>query len=261
MKTFSYSYYFALVAGYTVSLLGWWLVDRWKPNIWKSNPDFQFQHPWRETLWALAAAVATVAMGQLYSGGMLLPKSFIAGTAITAALNQIIIFLPFILLLALRRQPLTTAWLPSNAVIARLGTGMVLALCAVSGFVLIRDPLQSLPEVLQNVYDPKNLGYSVQVFLQDVAIAVLFVRFRSAVGKKWFLIATVSIAFLFSVSHYPLKLNQGLSFLLATRDVIIDGILVSGIIYVLQRSKDILWFWWIHFAMDMMQFCTGDPTL
>jgi hypothetical protein len=52
-------------------------------------------------------------------------------------------------------------------------------------------------------------------------------------------------------------LAEGQAFGPATRDVLIDGALVSGAVFVLQKSKDIVWFWRVHFAMDMMQFHSG----
>jgi hypothetical protein len=260
MNSYSSSYYIALTCGYSVALFGWGLLRAWKPALWNSGPEYHFSHPWWDTLWAFVAAIATIAIGQLYSGGLLIPKGSISGVVLTEALNQSIIFSPFIALLLLRRQPLSTAWLPSHHLPVRIAIGMGLALLAVLGFVLMRGQLGEFGTILGSVYHPKNVGYAVQIFLEELAIAVVFVRFRAAVGKKWFLGVLISVAFLFSVSHYPAKIGEGLSFLAATRDVIIDGALVSAVVYVLQRSKDIVWFWWIHFAMDMMQFYTGNTT-
>jgi hypothetical protein len=251
----------ALTAGYAVGLFGWWMINRWKPGVWNSDPEYHFTHPWWDTVWAFVAAIATIAIGQLYTGGWLLPKASVLGTVLTEALNQAIIFSPFILLLIIRRQPFTTAWLSFRHVPERLIAGLGLAIAAICTFVLFRQPSDTLGAILGNVYHPKNAGLAVQIFLEDIAIAVVFVRFRSAVGPKRFLIVLITVAFLFSASHYPSKLGEGLSFITATRDVIIDGALASAIVYVLQRSKDVLWFWCLHFAMDMMQFYTGNPTM
>jgi hypothetical protein len=237
------------------------MTNRWKPGLWNSDPEYHFIQPWWDTLWAFLAALATIAIGQLYTRGMLLPKGSIVDPVLTEALNQMIIFSPFILLLIVRRQPFTTAWLSSRHLVERLVIGFILAIAAICVFVLIRQPSDTLGTILGNVYHPKNSGYATQIFLEDIAIAVVFVRFRSAVGAKWFLIVLIAVAFLFSASHYPAKLSQGLSFMTATRDVIIDGALVASVIYVLQRSKDIVWFWFIHFAMDMMQFYTANTSL
>jgi hypothetical protein len=261
VNSFSSSYYFALTGGYTIALLGWWAANRWRPGIWNSDPEYHFASPWWETLWAFVAAIATIGIGQLYTHGLLLPKSSIGGPVLTEALNQAIIFSSFILLLIVRRQPFNTAWLSSRHLPERLVIGFALAIAAVCVFVLIRQPSDSLGGILGSVYHPKNAGYAAQILLEDIAIAVVFVRFRSAVGSKWFLVVLIVVAFLFSASHYPAKFGEGLSFVTATRDVIIDGALASAIVYVLQRSKDILWFWCIHFAMDMMQFYAGNPTM
>ena len=192
---------------------------------------------------------------------MLLPKELMANPVLTEALNQTLIFSPFLLLLFVRRQPLTTAWLSLRRVPERLVIGLVLAIAAICVFALIRQPSDGLGRILCNVYHPKNAAHAVQIFLEDVAIAVVFVRFRAAVGSKWFLVVLIGVAFLFSASHYPMKLGEGLSFVAATREVMIDGALVSAVIYVLQRSRDILWFWCIHFAMDMMQFYSGSTSM
>jgi hypothetical protein len=173
---------------------------------------------------------------------------------LSEALNQAVIFSPFLLLVVARRQPFSTAWLSAPQLPERIAAGAVLALAAIGTFVLIRRPPEGLGAVLGNVYHPKNAGYAVQIFLEDVAIAVVFVRFRAAVGPRWFLIVLVTVAVLFSASHYPSKLAEGESFLAATRDVVIDAALVAAVIVVLQRSKDIVWFWFLHCAMDMMQF-------
>jgi len=261
MNSFSSSYYFALAGGYIVALLGWWIIHRLKPLIWNFGAEHTFTHPWWETLWAFVAALATIAIGRLYSAGMLIPKTFMVNSVVTEALNQIIIFSPFIILLAVRRQPLTTAWLPARNAAPRLAVGIVLALAAITVFTLIRGLSGTLGTVLGNVYHPKNIGYATQIFMEDLAIAIVFVRFRSAVGARWFLIVLIGVAFLFSASHYPMKLSEGMSFMDATRDVLIDGLLVSGVIFVLQQSRDILWFWCIHFAMDMMQFYGGNTSM
>jgi hypothetical protein len=97
MNSFSSTYYFALTGGYTIGLLGWWLIHRWKPGLWNSDPEYHFIHPRWDTLWAFLAALATIAIGQLYTGGMLLPKGSIIEPVLTEALNQTIIFSPFIL--------------------------------------------------------------------------------------------------------------------------------------------------------------------
>lgn len=254
MVAFSSLYYIALSCGYFAALSGWSLINRWKPALWNSDSPYHFIHPWREAIWALLAAVLTLGIGQLYSGSHLVPKDFIGYPQLAEAINQALIFLPFVLLLLLRRQPATTAWLSSRHIFGHVIAGLALALVAICIFVLVLQPSIGFDRILLNTYRLHNAPLALQVLLEDIAIAIVFVRLRAALGRRWFLITVMCVAFLFSASHYPSKLADGQSFLSATRDVLIDGALASGVIYVLQRSRDIVWFWCVHFAMDMMQF-------
>ncbi len=257
MPSLTSSYYLALSGGYAAALLGWLLINRLKPALWGQRIDILFKKPWLETLFVLVAAGATMLIASLYGSHRLLPESEGTFLPISGVVNQILIFSPFILLIAIRHHPLTSAWLPRKALTWRLVIGLALALAAVSAFVLIGKPPAMLGQILGNVYHPKNLSLATQVFLEDFAIAVFFVRFRATVGSKGFLAAVFAAAFLFSAAHFPQNLAQGQAFWPATRDVLVDGALVSGVILVLQRSRDIAWFWCVHFAMDMMQFYSG----
>jgi hypothetical protein len=257
MQQISSHYYFALGAGYAAALLAWLLVDDSRPDIWGHLKDPRFRHPWWETVAALIASLATVGIGLLYSRHLLLPEVSATKSPVINALNQVIIFSPFITLLLVRRQSLQTAWLPATKILLRLGAGAVLAGCALLVFYFVSRPPVTFLTIFASVYHPKNFGYAVQIFLEDFAIAILFVRLRDALGQKRFLIAVLAVAFLFSAAHYPDKLAQGQLFLIATREVTIDAFLVGGVVYFLQRSKDFLWFWCVHFTMDMLQFYTG----
>jgi hypothetical protein len=81
-------------------------------------------------------------------------------------------------------------------------------------------------------------------------MAILFVRMRAAVGL-WKSIVTV--AALFAAAHIPAMLSGPIT----AGDImglVADAGLAVIVLYYLQKSADILWFWWVHFAMDMMQF-------
>jgi hypothetical protein len=90
----------------------------------------------------------------------------------------------------------------------------------------------------------------VQVLLADVSIAVLFVRFRAALGLRG---ALLVVAALFAAAHIPGLLANGA----ATSDIVaLSGDAGLGVLAlaVLHRSRDVWWFWMVHFALDMTQF-------
>ncbi|MCI0487254.1 MAG: hypothetical protein L0229_11715 [Blastocatellia bacterium] len=243
------SHYHALLIGYGVAMISWLAIARIFPNLWPRQNAQSFSHPWREVAWALLALLAVLAIGQLYTRGWLLPAS---GTfkPIIDAFNQVLIFSPLLLLLLFRRQSLKTAWLPADRIWVRLLIGLAIALIAILVFSLARTGSDSWVAILPRVYHPKNISHLVQVLLEDIAIAILFVRFRSALGLR---VTIVLVAVLFAAGHIPALLAGGAT-LNEMSSLFLDAGLGVGVLTVLQRSADVWWFWCVHFAMDMMQF-------
>jgi hypothetical protein len=240
------SQYFALLAGYSAAMIGWLLLSRAIPGLWPSPPPgFAPQHPWREVGWALLAAAAVVGIGQLWGAEMLLPRR-----GLYEAGNQVVIYSPFLILLAIRRQPLSSAWLPMRRVWLRLLIGLGLALLSLSIFTIARAGGASWPAVIAQVYAPGHSIEAVQVFLEDVAIAIVFVRFAAALGARRTILL---VAILFALAHIPAFVQSGVT-VSNLGHLILDAGLGVVILSVLRRSADVWWFWMVHFAMDMSQF-------
>lgn len=243
------SEYLALLAGYSTALAGWLLLARWVPSLWPPPPEVAFKHPWREVGWALLAVLAVLGIGQLYTAKLLFPTGGWSGVPLET-LNQLLIFLPLPFLLVVRRQPLSTAWLPTTRVWLRLLAGLGLALLSILVYILFRADSHPWLVVIFRTYDPTNSPHLVQVLLEDLGIAILFVRFASALGWRR---TVVIVAVLFALAHVPAMLSGG-STLASFGHLGLDVALAVGILLVLRRSGDVWWFWMVHFAMDMMQF-------
>ena len=126
----------------------------------------------------MASRSAVVGVGLLYSKGWLLPGTSRHRPALDAV-NQLLIYSPVALLLVLRRQGLETAWLPTRRVVSRVGIGLALAFLALLLYASVRTGLQAWPDLVAHTYQPRHISYLVQVLLEDVSIAVLFVRCRA----------------------------------------------------------------------------------
>src|SRR5205823_13490117 len=90
--------------------------------------------------------------------------------------------------LVLRRQGPETAWLPRRDIVLRVGIGLGLALLALIVYAVARFGLGGLPQLVAHVYAPSHVSYLVQVLLEDLSIAILFVRFRNVLGLRWTLL-------------------------------------------------------------------------
>lgn len=242
------THYWALVAGYAVALLGW-LALNWRfPGLWPDRP-LRFDRPWLEVGAAFAAAIAVLIIGQVYMRGWRLPESG-PFEPILASLNQVIIFSPVLILLWLRRQSLSTAWLPPGNLAGRLAAGCALAVAAIIAYTVVRRGTAPPQVVLARILRYSNVDAAVQVFLEDLTIAVLFVRVSALIGNAR---AIALVATLFAAAHIPALIAKGAApgeLLGLARDV---GLGIAAIA-ILRRSSDIVWFWCVHFAMDMTQF-------
>jgi hypothetical protein len=166
------------------------------------------------------------------------------------AVNQLLIFSPLLALPFIRKQGTASMWLPMNRVWQRVLVGLILSLIAMLAFVNLRAGAGKWMDVILDVYHPKNLGNLVQVLCEDIAIAIVFVRMRAAIGLLWSILV---VGVLFAAAHIPAMLSTG-----ANLDDILNLAMDAGlgivVLYFLQRGADVWWFWLVHFSMDMMQF-------
>jgi len=249
------SHYPSMVVAYLVALGGWLVIHRLQPRLWPAAPAPRFAQPWRELGFAMLGAVGVLAVGQLWTRGIRLPERGPLGPLL-GAVNQLAIFAPILLVPLLRRHPWTTAWLPAPRLAARVGAGIGLAILAVTVYALVRDGAPAPWVVAGRLERYQHLDELTQVLLEDVTIAILFVRCSTAVGSRW---AVVIVAALFAAGHVPAMLAGGAP-LLELAGLLRDAGLGVAVILVLRRSQDVMWFWWIHFAMDMTQFARISGT-
>jgi hypothetical protein len=266
---------YALFVAYAIVMLVWGRVARRLPSLWPQPTPAGFARPWREVGFYFAALAVVLLVGQLYVRQGLIPAHGPLEPVLDAA-NQFLIFTPVLALPFVRRRalvvegadrgttgaaappaavPATRAvlagmWLPTRRVWARAAVGAVLSLIAILVFTSVRSGSDPFVDVSARVFHPRNLGNFVQVLCEDVAIAVLFVRVRAALGL-WRTIAVVAV--FFAAAHIPVLVAGGAA-LGELAGLVADAGLGAMVLYFVQRSADVWWFWWIHFAMDMMQF-------
>lgn len=242
-------HYAPLVIAYLIGLTGWLVACRIQPQVWPKGPAERVDHPGREFGYAILGVAGIIAIGQLWTNGLLIPENGSLRPLI-ASINQILIFSPIVLVLVIRRQPWTTAWLPDRRIAIRFLIGIVLASLAVAAYALLRKGADPPWILIGRIWRLNNVDKMVQVFLEDLTIAILFVRLAAAIGSRW---ATVVVACLFAAGHIPVMISQGATWM-ELAGLLRDAGLGMAVILVLQRSRDILWFWCIHYCLDMTQF-------
>jgi hypothetical protein len=172
------------------------------------------------------------------------------GGAVGRIGDQIIIFAPVLAVPFLRRHGWASAWIRLDSMVARLAVGVGIALFTLVLYSALEPGALPWPEAVRHVYTPARAHLAVQVLLEDIAIAILFVRFAAALGPR---AAILGVAALFAASHIPTMVARGEpagELLGLVRDFGL-GVLVLG---TLWRSADIAWFWPVHYTLDMTQF-------
>ncbi len=242
-------HYTPLVVAYLTALGGWLVANRLMPRVWPRESIEGFVRPWKEFWIALVGAIGILAMGQLWTRGIRLPEQGAFGS-VFGAINQLLIFAPVLLVVVIRRQSWATAWLPRPRIAVRLLVGVVLAGLAVTAYSFLRGGADAPWVLLGRMWRYEHIDKMAQVFLEDLTIAILFVRLAGAVGSR---LATVIVACLFAAGHIPVMVSQGATWL-ELGGLLRDAGLGIAVILVLQRSRDVVWFWCIHFCLDMTQF-------
>jgi hypothetical protein len=234
-----------LLAAYLVAVAAWLIAARWMRWLRPQTPPPRFEHPWRQVLHAVVAVVGVLLVGAVYSKGWLLPSGARSHPFLDA-IDQVLIYSPMLLLVW--RQGTETAWLPRDRVPQRISAGAAVAQVALMAYALARGT--SWQALVMRVYAVGNFSWLVQVLLEDISIAALFVRLSAAISSR---LALIVVAVLFAAAHIPGMLSAGAT-ASSLLPLVIDALLGVLVLSVLQRSRDVWCFWMVHFALDMTQF-------
>lgn len=239
------SHYAGIVVGYAVATLVVWLLWFTARPVVAAAAAPTFRRPWVSLALVLAGVAATIAIGQAWVRGWLLPESSVA----LQSLNQLIIFAPIVVAAVSHPQRLASGGLPLGAPIVGLAIGAALAVAAVAAYAFVRNlPIAVLfPFVLSS----PNIDIAVQVLLEDIAIAALLLRLNAILGAKW---TVTLVAALFALAHVPAMLAGGETLAAGLPSLVITtaiGLMVMGAVLA---TRSVWWAWPVHTCMDITQF-------
>jgi len=243
-------HYISLIAAYGTGAILWFLANHFYRSLWTVEKAITFEKPWLEFIYSIITVIAILGIGQLYLRDLLIPNN---GNVGIDAVNQLLIFSPTLLLILIRKQPMESIWLPRSRVLQRLAIGLVIAMGSLLVYWLIRKNASIFGSILVNTYHPKNISHLVQVFMEDITIALIFVRLSAWIGYKR---SIIIVAILFAGGHIPSLLANGFA-ITELGSLLIDVFLGILILSVVSKSKDVWWFFMLHFALDMSQFYGG----
>lgn len=242
------SFFSAVIMAYLSACAAWVVVTRLRPKLWPTPPALKSDRPWLDLALAAVAVIAILALGQAYTAGYLLKSGGSAIAPLVYTLNQLIIFAPLAIVLAIRGQGPATVFLSPAALPVKLITGLVLGIGAVAIYLGVSGRLGDLPRVLLESVMPRSLEHALPVFLEGVALAFLFVRVRWTFGPAAALLVP---SVLFAISHIPRQLGANLPVEHIALYFALNTLLPMAILYVVSLSADVIWVGIIHYLMDV----------
>lgn len=242
-------HYISLILAYGSGMILWWLINNQFPLIWSNNISLTFKNPLFEFILSILSVVLIILLGQLYNYNLLIPDR---GIIYLNAINQLIIFSPSILLVLIRRQSPKTIWLPKNNILLRILSGFGITACSFLVYWFSRNYYgdYSFTSTFLNIFHHQNLSFAVQIFMEDVTIALIFVRLQAWIGRRY---SIIIVAILFAVGHIPTMIFNGAD-IVGLSTLLLDSFLGIIVLLTLSKSRDISWFFILHFTMDMTQF-------
>jgi tetratricopeptide (TPR) repeat protein len=244
----SLGFFVPVALAYLLACGGWIILARWRVVSWPRGSFPSCDRPWIELGLAGIAAVGIFALGLAYRLHFLLPSGVGWSQHVSWTLNNVIIYSPIFLVLALRKQTLGTVFLSNKEIGRKVAVGAVLGVGSTVVFLGLRGELATVPTVVCGVADPNNATNFLPVFLEGVALAFLFVRVRWVLGV-W--PAIVIPAVLFAVGHIPRQLAGGETIGTMAAFFFLNTLLPAAILYVVFVSRDIIWIGIVHYVMDI----------
>lgn len=231
------------------SVCALWFLLASKSSRWPITPIKSSTKPWLDFGLSLAAAISILAIGQLYSHGLLIPKTESKTlNGLIWMLNNVIIFSPIFFTLFFRKQGLETVFLSGKKLPIKIGFGLLASAVGIIVFVGLRGEWGRLGSIIMSSFTFDALVNFPAVFFENVAIAFLFVRIKWLIGMRW---AILIPSLLFAFSHVPSSLAEGDPL----GHILIFFALTSGltlfILYTTYRSRDIIWLGVVHYLMDV----------
>jgi len=244
----SLRFFLPVVCAYLLACGGWIALAKLKLVGRPRTPFPISAKPWLDLGLGGIAVVGILVLGCAFRSGWLLPRGPGSLSTIYWTLNNLIIFSPVFIVVAVRRQGLETLLLPRDGVLRDAVAGIALGVASAVLYLGLRGEVAKLPAVLSGVVDPKNVANFVPVFLEGVGLAFLFVRIRWAIGHRPALLIS---GFLFAAAHIPRQMAASSPLGTIIAFFILNMLLVPAILHVTFLSRSILWIGMVHYVLDV----------
>ncbi len=242
------THYLGIIAAYGSVAIMAWLAALLYPRLIPAAAQFPVGKRWRQAGLFLLATAASFALAASVRRG-LLP----VGTSVTAKLLvQIITAAPFLAFIAMQRCR-AVIMVPRKNILRSLAIGVVIAVLAIAAFCLSTDRWGDLGLVAGTLVSMEAVTIVLRTLLRCLVVAA----FLSVVVGGWSIrVALALAAVAISATQIPALLDEGFTLGWAAM-LVIHVALVTGLLSAINVTRNIVWFWPVFFALNVLQFATA----
>lgn len=184
-----------------------WLAYDWRYKLCASEPPLEeSDHSYWDLLLTVVTAAGIFLFGEVYRRDWLLPAGSTPVGRLGWFVDNLIIFSPIAVVLAVRRQSPRTVFLSPTRLPEKIGLGLALGVIAVTLYSALRGEVREVPGYLVSALSPNKIVDFFPVFMEGVAVAFAFVRLRWVTGTA---LAILIPSLLFAAAHVPGSLAEG----------------------------------------------------
>lgn len=223
------------------------LLYKLTPSIWTSTID-RPERPAIDLILGLLAAVTLLLIGNFLRIDKLWAPVTQPWSGLWWIITNLEIYSPIFIVLAWRKQSLTTVYLSYRGVWVKVLVGLVVGLLCSWLFLTLRNEPGRFAEILKSSVQWKSLQNFPAVFLEGLALAFLFVRLQWTLGTRWALLIP---SILFALSHVPGAVQQGDSLFTICCFFLLNTALCAVLLRVCQQTRDVIYLGMVHYVMDV----------
>ena len=233
------SHYLGIVTAYAAAAVLVWLAALLHPESIPAAREYSPKHRITQLCLFLLALAGVAVLRVLEGHGWLLPDS----DPLTAALNQLLIFMPLLIYLIAQRRP-AAAMVPVQGLLRSLAGGTALALVTLAAYLSARGNWEDLPELAVTLFSAEQAGRLMQVFMMDLTLGTLLALLSGGWSRKVALIVLAALVIVVQV-------GAGFRFE-GIGGVLLGSVVTYGLVSAIVYTRNIAWFLPVHALLGVL---------
>lgn len=240
--------YLGIITAYGAVAILAWLAALLYPRLVPQADGYVMRSRWREAGLLGLALLAAIALGEVSRRGYLLTGK----SSLAAIFNMVVIYVPLLAYIVFRRSRAALFFPPRN-ILRSLLIGLCFGVLAILAYYLTTSAWGELPAVLQGM----AFGSSAEILVRALLRTLVVGAFLALVSNGWSNKVALALAGIaITLTQVPGLLESGFTGAWLGM-LLVHLAIVIGLISALLVTRNIVWFWPVFAALNLLQFYSG----